>query len=292
MDTGIIGLGLVGNAVAARLAAAGYTVYGYDLAAEARIRAADIGVQVRASASEVVADTGTLLLCLMTSDDRRALLWGEQSLASALRPGTLLLDASTSRPEDMAEDAQRLAIQHVNLVDVCLSGSSEVIANGQALALVGDSEHAADYRPMLQAFTKAQYFFNRPGEGNRMKLIVNLVFGLNRLVLAEALGLARKAGFDLNETLEVLKNGETYSICMDTKGPKMVAGAYAPPVARLAQHAKDVELILEFARGLDAHVPVSEVHGRLLRKLLAGGAGNLDNAAIFKAYEGTQGDNS
>lgn len=283
MELGVIGLGLVGSAIAERLLDAGHTVHGFDLDGAACIRAAQRGVQVQGDAVSVSEKASTLFLCLMSSDDRRALLWGEQALAQALKPSTLLLDVATSRPADIVADAERLA--PVKLVDVCLSGSSEVIHRGEALALVGDAEENAGYRSLLAAFTKAQYFFDRPGEGNRMKLIVNMAFGLNRLVLAETLGLARKAGFDLNTVLEVLKNGETYSVCMDTKGPEMVAGVYEPPVARLAQHAKDVVLILELARETSAITPVSDLHAQLLQELLEAGAGNLDNGAIFKAYD-------
>lgn len=119
-----------------------------------------------------------------------------------------------------------------------------------------------------------------------MKLIVNLVFGLNRLVLAEALGLAEKAGFGLGSILEVLKAGDTYSAVMDSKGPKMVSGIYEPPAARLAQHAKDVHLILEFARQVGASAPVSETHSALIDGLVHDGWGDFDNAAIFEVYRG------
>lgn len=285
MQIGIIGLGLVGNAIAGRLVTAGHRVYGYDIAADACNRARDIGVKVQDSVSEVAAKTTTLLLCLMTSEDRRALLWGDQNLAAALQPNTIILDVSTSRPEDVVEDGKRLASNKVRLIDVSLSGSSEVIAKGQALALIGDTADQAFYRELLATFTKAQYFLGQPGEGNRMKLIVNMAFGLNRLVLAETLGMATKAGFDLEMVLDILKSGETYAACMDTKGEKMLTGVYDPPVARLAQHAKDVNLILELAQATGAHAPVSALHAQLLQELVNAGSGNLDNAAIFKAYE-------
>ena len=284
MDVGVIGLGLVGHAIAGQLLAADHRVHGYDISEAARERATSAGIHVLEDAAGVARAAQILFLCLMTSEDRRALLWGAQDLASALRPGCLLLDIATARPADILTDAARLAEQQVRLVDVSLSGSSAVIGRGEALALVGDREADAGYRDLLACFTKAQYFFDAPGEGNRAKLVVNMVFGLNRLVLAEALGVAAKAGFNLNTMLDVLKAGETYSVCMDTKGLKMIDGAYEPPVARLAQHAKDVDLILELARETGARAPVSELHAQLLRELVEAGHGGLDNAAIFKAF--------
>ena len=284
MRLGIIGLGLVGKAMARRLLGAGHDVRGYDIAEAARKDARDLGVEVPADAGQAVQGVDTILLSLMTSENRRDLLWGEQAVARALDPGVLILDTTTARPEDTMADHARLAKQGVRLIDVCLCGSSQDVAEGRALALVGDKKEAATYGHILQAFSKAQHYFDKPGQGNRAKLIFNLVIGLNRLVLAEALGLAARGGFDLDIMLEILKEGGTYSAVMDTKGAKMVSGAYEPAVARLAQHAKDVGLILEYARGVGAHVPVSELHSRLIEEVVDAGAGELDNAAIFKAY--------
>jgi len=270
MNVGIVGLGLLGRALAGRLLAEGHRVSGCDIAEAAREEALRIGVAVHADVRTVTGDADVVLLSLLTSEDRRALLWGEQHMAGTLGAGALVLDTTTARPEDTEADAKRL-----------IEASC-----GKALALVGDSEDQADYRPLLAAFTRSQYFFGAPGRGNRAKLIVNLVLGLHRLVLAEALGLARKEGFDLAQILDVLKDGGAYSTVMDTKGPKMLSGTYEPPAARLDQHAKDVGLIIEHARRMGARVPLSEVHRVIIDDLVAEGCGALDNAAIFKAFSG------
>ncbi len=286
MHLGLIGLGLLGRAIARRLMDAGHTVTGYDISDSACAAARELGVAVAVNADAAVADCSHVILSLLTSEDRRQLLWGEQNLSRALAQGMVLLDTTTARPQDIREDHARLNGESgARLIDVCISGSSQVVAEGRALALIGDEEDRAGYLDLLRTFTAQQYFFGKPGDGNEAKLIVNLVFGLNRLVLAEALGLARGAGFDLDSILDILRNGETYSTVMDTKGPKMVAGDYEPPVARLGQHAKDVQLILEYARGLHAKVPLTEVHAAILDRLIELGYGDLDNAAVFKAYD-------
>lgn len=282
---GIVGLGLVGRAMASRLLLAGHRVYGYDISPVARAEAKAVGVAVLDDAAAVARAANTILLSLMTSDDRRALCWGPQDFAGALPSGATILDTTTAEPDDIVADAARLAARGVRLVDVCLSGSSAVIAGGQALALVGASKSSANFEWAVAPFTKACHFFGHPGAGNRAKLVVNLVFGLNRLVLAEALGLARKGGFDLPTILEVLRAGETHSVVMDTKGPRMIAGTYEPAVARLGQHAKDVHLIRAFARGIGAATPLSDIHAQIIDSLVARGCGDLDNAAIFKAFD-------
>lgn len=286
MRIGIIGLGLMGHAMARRLVAAGHAVAGYDLRPDANEAARRLGVEVAAEAAPVAEDCDVLILSLLTSEDRRNLFWGRQSLADVLANGSLVLDTTTGRPDDIQADGARLAERGIRLVDVCVSGSSQVVNDGRAIALIGDTrENAAAYASALTAFTKEQHYFGALGRGCCAKLIVNTVFGLHRLVLAEALSLARAGGFDLGEILEVLKQGETYSVAMDTKGPKMISGNYAPAVARLDQHAKDVSLILEYAAHIGAEVPLSALHKDLLARAQEKGGGPLDNAAIFKAYD-------
>jgi 3-hydroxyisobutyrate dehydrogenase-like beta-hydroxyacid dehydrogenase len=116
-----------------------------------------------------------------------------------------------------------------------------------------------------------------------MKLVVNLVLGLNRAVLAEGLSLARSCGLDLPETLRVLRAGAAYSRVMDSKGPKMIAGEFQPQ-ARLSQHLKDVRLILAEAERVGALVPLSRLHRDLLEAVEAGGWGEEDNAAVIRAF--------
>ncbi|MCC6491072.1 MAG: NAD(P)-dependent oxidoreductase [Candidatus Hydrogenedentes bacterium] len=286
MRIGIVGLGLLGRAMARRFLDAGYEVCGNDIAPAAREEAAAFGVTVLPEARTVAESADTLVLSLLTSEDRRTLFWGPQNMACSLRRGAIILDTTTARPEDVRVDSKRVAAeQGARLVDVCVSGSSQVVLEGRALALVGDREDRAEYQDLLRTFAAKQYYFGEPGRGNEAKLVVNLVFGLNRLVLAEALGLAAKGGFDLPTMLDVLREGDTYSKVMDAKGPKMVSGSYTPPVARLAQHAKDVHLIAEYAREVGARIPVTELHSGIIDTLVEAGFGSLDNAAIFKAYE-------
>jgi 3-hydroxyisobutyrate dehydrogenase-like beta-hydroxyacid dehydrogenase len=117
-----------------------------------------------------------------------------------------------------------------------------------------------------------------------MKLVVNLVLGLNRAVLAEGLAFARGCGLDLPRVLEVLQAGAAYSRVMDAKGARMLARDFRPQ-ARLRQHLKDVELILDEARRVGAKAPLSELHRELLRRVVEQGSGDEDNSAVIRAYD-------
>jgi 3-hydroxyisobutyrate dehydrogenase-like beta-hydroxyacid dehydrogenase len=103
-------------------------------------------------------------------------------------------------------------------------------------------------------------------------------------VLSEGLGLAHRSDLDLAQTLEILKASAAYSEVMDTHGQVMLSHDFTRPAARLAQHAKDVGLILELATEKGARVPMSELHKSLLQEAIAANWGALDNSAVFNLF--------
>lgn len=284
---GLIGLGLLGKAIAGRLLSAGFQVAGTDVSEAARESAHAMGVELVDSHHTIAATCDVIFLSLPTSEIRQDLLWGAGQLAGSLQEGSLLLDTTTGRPEDTEADWARLNAMLVDFVDVCVLASSALVSRGEAVLLVGDTEsRAGGYSPLLDAFARQVFYLGKAGDGSRMKLVANQVLGLNRLVLAEALGLAGRSGLDLEKTLEVLQSGPASSQVMFTKGPKMIAGDFEPE-ARLAQHAKDVGLILELGEACGANLPVSVLHKTVLEGLIASGLGGLDNSAVVKAFQGT-----
>lgn len=282
---GLIGLGLLGKAIVGRFLSAGMAVTGCDVAQSARDEAHALGVTVVEDHHAVAASCGVIVLSLPTSEIRQELLWGGGGLAKSLPEGALLLDTTTGRPEDTEADWARLNALQIDFVDVCVLASSALVARGEAVLLVGDAEsRAGGYAPLLKTFGKQIFYLGKAGDGSRMKLVANQVLGLNRLVLAEALGLAERCGLDLEKTLDVLKSGPASSQVMFTKGGRMIAGDFTPE-ARLAQHAKDVGLILEMGEHCGAKLPVSTLHREVLNQLIDSGHGAEDNSAVVRAFK-------
>jgi 3-hydroxyisobutyrate dehydrogenase-like beta-hydroxyacid dehydrogenase len=277
---GIIGLGLVGSALAERLTAAGFEVVGYDIAAGRIAALAAIGGVPAASAMDVARQCERIILSLPTSDISAEVI---EEIADELA-GKLVLDTTTGEPDAMARLGQSLARRQADYVDATIAGSSSQVRRGEVVVMLGGSEAAVERGADLVRTFAAQSFHLGPvGSGARMKLVVNLVLGLNRAVLAEGLAFAQASGIDPAEALEVLRAGPAFSRVMDTKGPRMLAGDFAPE-ARLAQHHKDVRLILSAAAEAGAKVPLSELHERLLAALVDAGCGELDNCAIVRAF--------
>jgi 3-hydroxyisobutyrate dehydrogenase-like beta-hydroxyacid dehydrogenase len=278
----MIGLGLLGSSLAQRLLDHDYPVLGYDVEAERRREHEARGGAVAESPPAVAEQCSTILLSLPNSAISRQVV---SAMATSLQPGTRVIDTTTGAPEDAVSIAASLAGRDVVYLDATVAGSSDQARRGDILLLVGGDELSFQACEELFAQLARQIFYCGPaGSGAKMKLVVNLVLGLNRAVLAEGLAFARCTGIDPARALEVLKAGPTYSKVMDTKGAKMVSGEFTLE-ARLAQHLKDVQLILASGEVSDAKLPFSTLHARLLTDLAERGLGAADNSAIIRAFD-------
>jgi 3-hydroxyisobutyrate dehydrogenase-like beta-hydroxyacid dehydrogenase len=279
---GIIGLGLVGTAIAHRLRLAGYEVLGFDISAPQRQALAAAGSRAAESAAEVVAACDTVVLSL---PDSRVVAQLLAELAPQIRAGLLVIDTTTGDPADAETTGAKLAKQGATYLDATIAGSSVQIHDGQAIVMAGGTEEAfAAAREVLSTFAKSVFHVGPWGAGSRMKLVVNLVLGLNRAVLAEGLNFASALGVDPQAALHILRASAAYSQVMDTKGDRMLTENFSPPQARLSQHLKDVRLILENAARTGANVPLSKLHRQLLEQAETLGCGELDNSAIIRAF--------
>lgn len=277
---GLIGLGLMGGAMAARLRAAGFQLLGWDRAAERIDDFASSGRgEAASSLDDVFARCSRVILSLPDSVVVNSVL---QDSNRPLTRGQIIIDTSTGDPTSTEALGTALQKQGAHYLDATVSGSSAQVADGSAVLMVGGDDAAYADCSDLFAQLGAKTFHTGPcGSGAKMKLVTNLVLGLNRAALAEGLSFAREIDLDPSLTLEIIRGSMAYSRIMDTKGEKMVMQDFTPQ-ARLSQHLKDVRLMLA---ATDLKLPLTETHRALLEKAESLGCGDLDNSAIIKAYE-------
>lgn len=281
MKIGLVGLGLVGTAMAQRLIPGGMQVVGYDTDKTAQERLLKLGGSVAATASEAV-QAGPIVL--MSLPDGRIVKSVIDQCLAALLPGTIIIDTTTASPTEVMDVHRRLQENEIEYLDATISGSSYLISKGQATWMVGGADKAFhQIIPVLNVIGGVIHHTGPTGSGTRLKLISNLILGLNRAVLAEGLALAEFWGMNLVSTLDVLKSTAAYSRVMDAKGEKMISRDYEPQ-ARLKQHHKDVLLMLQAVAGSEMKLYLSELHDDLLFQAEAAGFGELDNAAIIELW--------
>jgi len=260
---GIVGMGLMGSAVQRMTGAA----CGWDIDLARCVNAA--------TADKVFQSCDVVFLCLPDSRIVQEVLG-----TATLRSGQILIDTTTGDPDEMARLAAELSARGVHYLDATISGSSVQLLQRDVLVMVGGETSVIEAcRDLLLMFAREIIPVGPCGSGARMKLVTNLVLGLNRAALAEGLAFARELRLDPILTLEVMRRSMAYSRIMDTKGEKMVHRDFSPQ-ARLSQHLKDVRLMLAAS---SIPLPMTDTHRQLLEKAEALGFGDADNSAVIEA---------
>jgi len=282
---GFVGLGLMGSGMVANLISAGFAVIGYDLDRDRVTAFIKAGGKPVDDPAAMAAQADVIMLSLPDSHVVDFVVGRSLKLFEIDCKGMILIDTTTADPVMSEQLALKLRKKGIEMLDATISGTSVMCAQRDITFMVGgDEKKFKKCEPIFSALAEKTYYLGKNGSGALMKLIVNLVLGLNRMVLAEGLSLGEKAGMDAQQLLEVLKQSAAYSKAMDMKGGKMVAADFLPAEGKLAFHLKDVHLMLDLGRRLNFPLLLSSLHAQALTSLVAGGKGDWDNAAIISFY--------
>lgn len=277
-EIGLLGVGLLGSAVCHRL-----MNQGYQMRVWSRFRHEAETVMARGAvwSDNPLADCRRVILCLYSSPVVSEVL---RSLEAGLHAGQTLIDMTTGSPEDAIQLFQELARRDIAYLEAPVSGSSQQALEGQAMIMVGGDRQAYEANSDLwNVLGRSVHYTGSSGSASRMKLVTNLVLGLNRAALAEGLSFARAIGLDPGSALQILVDSAAASRVMDTKGSKMVEEDFSVQ-ARLSQHLKDVRIMLQLAGDCNIPLPLSETHRQLLESAVDRGWGELDNSAVIRVY--------
>ena len=275
-EVGVIGLGLMGTALTERLLEHGYRVIVWN---RSREKADALVARGAVWSDHPLSVCDRIIISLYTSDVVEQVL---AQLDAGLHAGQILLDTTTGEPEQTAALGARRAARGIQYLDAPISGSSEQTRRGEATVIVGGDKSTFDACADLWRVMGAKVFHvGACGSAARMKLITNLVLGLNRAALAEGLAFAEAIGVSPAAALEVMIGSNAYSKAMDVKGRKLVEHDYTVQ-AKLSQHLKDVRLMLQAAQGAGMELPLADTHRRLMEQAEAAGLGELDNSAIIE----------
>jgi 3-hydroxyisobutyrate dehydrogenase-like beta-hydroxyacid dehydrogenase len=274
---GLIGVGLMGEVYARRLIAAGFAVLGYDVDPTRSERLAEIGGR-DGTLADIAQQCEPIVLAVFNTEQVEDVV--ERAL---LQPaaGKIVLCTSTCDPDRIAALGARVA-GRLRLLETPVSGTSEQVRQGDGVALIGgDPAIAEEVVGVLDALFPRRFHIGKIGDGGRAKLAINLILGLNRLALAEGLVFAARLGLDPAAFLRVARTSAASSQVMDTKGPKMLSGDFAPE-GRVRQTFKDTQLMLDQARKAGQKLPLLEIHADVLAACMNHGESDADNSVVIE----------
>ena len=284
-NIGLVGLGLVGSAMAERLKADRFNVIGFDIDKAKCEHLEQLGGQAVDNPAKVAEQADRVVLSLPDTDAVLQVVEGPGGILEAKNAPSYIIDTTTGEPDKTAALAKRLAGRNVYFLDAPFSGSSRQVRDKEVVFMVGGEKTAYEKcMDIFKALGANVFYLGASGNGSRAKLAGNLVLGLNRLALAEGLVFAAKLGLEPRAFLELLKVTPAYSAAMDVKGKKMLEGDFTPQ-ARLRQHHKDVSIMLKYAENSEQELPLSKVHLEVLQKAIGAGDGELDNSAVIREIQ-------
>jgi len=276
MTIGVIGLGLVGIALAHRLVEAGEVVLGYD---PDPARASLLPGGAAATPAEVLATCEVVILAVYDADQVEQVLFG----ASLPPRRVTCISVTTCTPGRIAAIAARWEALGHALIEFPLSGNSVQIRSGEATGLAaGHAAARAAMQGILQILAPERLEFGVAGEAAVAKLGINLVLQLNRAALAEGLAFAAALGLDPASFLAAASRSAAQSAVMAGKGPKMVARDYTPE-SHIAQTLKDADMILDEARAAGQRLPLMTTQRALLTQAITVSGDAADSAAVMEA---------
>ena len=282
MNIGFIGLGNMGLPMARRLLEkSGCPVYGFDIVPAALEKLAAAGGTPEPDSAALLEKSDVIFLSLPSNELVQANL---EAAVQHCRSGAVVVDTSSSVPAVIQRCAAPAAARGVELIDCPVSGGVDGAEKGTLSAMCGGSETAlARVSPLLACFAARVTHMGSLGSGYAAKLINNLIVGGEITLIAEALGLARKAGLDMARLLEALSGGAASSPVLSLKGGRMISGDYTPS-SRVLIHLKDQRNAQELARALGADIPACDLSTALLGQLADMGRGGEDVAALIDLF--------
>jgi 3-hydroxyisobutyrate dehydrogenase-like beta-hydroxyacid dehydrogenase len=268
---GMIGLGLVGSALSARLIDAGLPMIGFDIDAARCEALRASGGEAAASASELIAKCRTIVVALYNAAQIGKVF--DEFDKGAFLSETTVICTTTCSPAEIAGIAKRAADASLGFVEAPVSGASAEVRDGKAMALI-----SGEAATVLDVLCPQQIRVGGIGDAARTKLALNLILQTNRAALAEGIAFAESLGLDGTNFLATARRSAAYSHVMDVKGEKMLARDFTPQ-SHISQTLKDAELILGEARRLGQ---MMTVQGALLRATIALVGGECDSAAVIE----------
>jgi 3-hydroxyisobutyrate dehydrogenase-like beta-hydroxyacid dehydrogenase len=281
----MIGLGIMGSAMAANLIDAGYPVTGYDVVPARRRAHERAGGEVARNVA--AAGNAGVAICSLPSADALLAVAAELAAQPAKRGGKRIVIETSTLPIAVKEQARRqLAAVGTMLLDCPLSGTgAQARVKDLVVYTSGPRGACTAVGPVMEGFSRAHHYVGPFGAGSKMKFVANLLVAIHNVAAAEAMVLAMKAGLDPALTYKVIADGAGSSRMLQVRGPMMVRGDYSPAMIRLAVWKKDMSVIGDFAREMGCPTPLFAATGPLYTAALAMGHGDEDTAAVCAVLE-------
>jgi 3-hydroxyisobutyrate dehydrogenase len=281
-----IGLGVMGGGMACRLVEQGYDVAVYNRTRAKTDEVAKLGARVADSPADAAREAGVVMLSLANQDVVARMLFDADGVFETLGKGAYILDMSTVPPDFPRELAGRAREAGHHALDTCVLGNPMHARQGEMRVMVGGEEqdfHAV--QPLLEVLGKEVTYLGESGMGATMKLVLNMLMGVQMPALAEAVVFGERAGLAREQVLEMIAKSGYSSPVMGFRCAIMGLRNFELAAFKLGLMRKDMTLVLGEAQKAGVPMPVTESAHAMLTAAQQQGLGDLDVAAMLAFQE-------
>lgn len=280
---GVIGLGIMGGAMAEALLASGYEVTGHDIAAAARNRLKKAG-GTPAAAGRAVAQKAEIVITALATVGALDQVVEEIAAGRKGRRGArlIVIETSTLPLADKERARDRLHACGVTLLDCPISGTAVRMKEGAWTIFVsGDEAAAKKVAPLLEVFTRNAPFVGVFGNGTRMKYVANHLVAIYNVAVGESLTFARRMGLDARQVWDMFATSPVVGTgVFRLRGKQMVERKYQPATMKVEVWQKDMQVIGDMARMVGAPTPLFSACMPVYNAAIAQGYGQHDTASV------------
>jgi len=278
---GIIGTGMLGEAVGLHLLDSGYSVSVYNRTKSKTKNLEEKGAHVAELPSVVAESSDLIITCVKDADAVKQVLFGQGGVVSGKHDDMTVADMSTINPNAAKEISKKLHDEGIKSIEVPVMGGPNVAIEGKLVLMAsGDKESFERFSQVFNTIANKTFFLGESGSAHSIKLAMNLQISLLALSLSEGIMLTKKAGFDPEIFLEILNSTYFSTGMSQNKAYKMIKDEYQPTFT-LKNMKKDLDTIIASAKDFDAKLPIAERANEIYKQALDAGFGEIDYTGIL-----------
>jgi 3-hydroxyisobutyrate dehydrogenase len=286
MKIGFIGLGVMGRRMAANILKGGYALKVNDIIESAVKEFEEMGAERGNTPAEVAADCDIVLTSLPNSKIVKDVAAGKNGILQGAGEGLILVDLSSITPKTIKEIHKEAQKKGVEVMDAPVSGGSAGAEAGTLTIMVGGKKEAFEkVKPILDCIGKKIYHVGDVGAGDTIKLVNNLLLGINMVAVAEALTLGAKAGLDPETMFNIIDQSSGSSYALRAKYPNFISKRNFEPGFMVDLQYKDLELAVSTAKELNLPLILGNAAQQMYEIARTKGLGGKDISSIIKIYE-------
>ena len=284
LKVGFVGTGVMGRSMVKNLLKAGYAVSVFNRTKTSAEELFPLGAQWVDSVAELAKQSDVVITIVGYPKDVEEVYLSEEGLISNAKPGSVLVDMTTSSPLLAKRLAQEGKAKGIEILDAPVSGGDVGARNGTLVIMVGGEEETFNkVRPIFEAMGKNIILQGPAGAGQYTKMSNQITIAAGMVGVCEAIAFAKKAGLDPTRVLDSIGGGAAGSWSLSNLGPRMIAGNFEPGFY-VKHFIKDMKIALESAQEMGLAMPGLELAKSLYEQLAAEGEENSGTQALYKLY--------